>query len=188
MKVLIFGSREFAQTVAVLVADCGHEVAGYIDDFASGPEILGKLDEVRLTHPASDFAVAIAVGYANLDARWEAWQRVRSLGYSAPALVHPRAYVAKSAHIAAGAMVMACAQVDVRACIGEIAVLWPGACISHDSTIGDNCFVSPNATVCGYVELGAHSFVGAGAAIADHTAVPAGTRIKMLSRYIGAKP
>ena len=187
MKFLIYGSREFAQTVIELVADCGHEVVGCIDDFASGSGVLGTFDEVQQSHPPGEYAIALAVGYTNLEARWQAWQKIRAAGYAVPALVHPRAYVAGSARVDAGAMLMAGALVDVRARIGEIAVVWPGACVSHDSAIGNNCFVSPNATICGYVELGEHSFVGAGAAVVDHCTVPAGTRVKMLSRYTGAK-
>lgn len=187
MKLLIYGSKEFAQTVAELAADCGHDVAGYIDDFSSGPGILGTLSEVQKSHPPHDYRIALAVGYAQLDARWAAWRRVLAAGYSAPSLIHPRAYLAKSARIGPGTMLMAGALIDARARIGEIVVVWPGACISHDSSIGNNCFVSPNATVCGYVNLGANSFVGAGAAIVDHCDVPAGTWIKMLGRYVGAR-
>jgi hypothetical protein len=160
---------------------------GCIDDFASGPGVLGSFDDVRRSHPPGDYGIALAVGYTCLDARWQAWQKVRDAGYAVPALVHPHAYVAGSAHVGEGAMLMAGALVDVRARIGDIAVVWPGACISHDSVIGHNCFVSPNATVCGYVALGPHSFVGAGAAIVDHCEVPPHARIKMLDRYTGAR-
>jgi sugar O-acyltransferase (sialic acid O-acetyltransferase NeuD family) len=188
MRLLIYGSREFAATVEELAIDCGYEVAGMIDDFSPGPRILGTLDAVRLTHPPEQYRIAIAVGYSQLAARWTAWQRVLAAGYAAPALVHPRAYLARTAKVGPGTMVMAGALVDVRATVGEIAVIWPGACISHDCAVGDNSFISPNATLCGYVELGAHSFVGAGAAIVDHCVVPPSTRIKMLTSYIGTRP
>lgn len=183
MRLLIYGSREFAETVAELAIDCGHEVAGYIDDFSPGPRILGTLQEVRKTHPPDAYGIAIAVGYSQLAARWTAWQRVLAAGYTAPALVHPRAYVARSASVGPGTMLMAGANVDVRAKIGEIAVIWPGVCISHDCVVGENTFISPNATLCGYVELGANSFIGAGAAVVDHCVVPPSTRIKMLTSY-----
>jgi acetyltransferase-like isoleucine patch superfamily enzyme len=55
--------------------------------------------------------------------------------------------------------------------------------VSHDSEIGDNCFVSPNATICGAVRVGANSFIGAASAIADHCDVPPGSRLLMLERY-----
>ncbi|PJF45658.1 MAG: hypothetical protein CUN48_17770 [Candidatus Thermofonsia Clade 3 bacterium] len=85
-------------------------------------------------------------------------------------------------------MVMAGVIVDVRAEIGEAAVLWPGACISHDAHIGANTFVSPNATVCGFARIGAHSFIGAGAAVVDRGLVPEGCTIKMLTRWTQKAP
>lgn len=188
MQLLIYGSKEFSQTVTELAEDCDFHVAGLIDDFSKDEKVLGTLDRVAQTHPPSEFHIAIAIGYGNLAARWQVWQRVKAAGYTAPPLIHPRAYVAKSAVLGEGSMIMAGAIVDVRSRVGDITVVWPGACINHDGTLGDNCFVSPNATLCGYVDLGAHSFVGAGAAIVDHCTVPSGTRIKMLERYTGAGP
>lgn len=178
MQILIYGSREFAQTVAELVADCGYEVAGFIDDFSPGPHIVGSLEQARRSHPPSEYTIAIAVGYNQLAARGEGWQRVRTAGYRAPALIHPRANVAKSATVGEGAMLMAGSLVDVRTTVGDIVVAWPGACISHDCVVGENSFISPNATLCGYVNLGAHCFVGAGAAIADHATCPRGRASK----------
>ncbi|MET0961761.1 MAG: hypothetical protein ABWY05_02950 [Noviherbaspirillum sp.] len=186
MQVLIYGSREFAQTVAELVVDCGHEVAGFIDDFLSGPLILGTLEQVRRTHPPGEYGMVIAIGYNDLPARWESWRRVRALGYHVPALIHPRAYVARSATVGEGSMLMAGSLVDARARLGDLVVVWPGAAISHDCLVGENSFISPNATLCGYVKLGPHCFVGAGAAIVDHCEVPPLTRIKMQSSYLKA--
>ena len=185
MRLLIYGSKEFAATVAELVRHCGHEVAGMVDDFKRGPNILGNLDEVSRSHPPSDYGVAMAIGYTNIPARWAAWEKTRSAGYHAPALIHPRAYVADTAQIGEGAMVMAGTIVDVRAEIGDLTVLWPGACINHDTKIGLNTFVSPNATLCGFVNVGSHSFIGAGAVIVDHCQVPEASFIKMLSRHTG---
>lgn len=185
MRLLIYGSKEFATTVAELVRHCGHEAVGMVDDYNSGNGILGNLDAVSRSHPPSEFGVAIAIGYTNLPARWAAWERIRSAGYQAPALIHPRAYVADSSRVGEGAMIMAGAIVDVHVEIGDLTVLWPNTCINHDSKVGPNTFVSPSATICGFVDIGAHSFVGAGAVIVDHCRVPEMSFIKMLERYKG---
>lgn len=185
MRLLIYGSRNFALTVMELVEDCGHDPVGLVDDMQQGSGILGSLEAVMRSHPPAHYGIALAIGYNNLPARWGAWQRAREAGYDAPALIHPRAYVARSAHVGAGSMVMAGAVVDVRARIGEVSVLWPGVCVNHDTVIEANCFLSPNATVCGTVRLGSHSFVGAGAVIADRCEVPPSSFIKMRDRYKG---
>lgn len=183
MQLLIYGSRDFALTAADLARDCGHEPVGCVDDFHEDVGILGTLHDVSRSHPPSRFGVVLAIGYNNLPGRWQAWQRLRALGYRAPALVHPRAYVAPSTTLGEGCMVMAGALLDQRVQAGEVAVFWPGACISHDSRIGANTFVSPNATVCGFAHVGAHVFVGAASAIVDHGDVPDGSFLPLQSRY-----
>lgn len=181
MRLLIYGSRSFAQTVADLARDCGHEVVGMIDDLASGPGIVGTFDQAIQAFP--DCGIALGIGYSNLPARWSAWQRVRSANRETPALVHPRAYVAASAAVGAGSFVMAGAIVDRQARLGQAVVVWPGACINHDVHIDDNCFISPNATLCGFVRVGGHTFIGAGAAIADNCVLPECSFVKMNSSY-----
>lgn len=182
MRLLLYGSRSFSRTVHELALDCGHEVAGSIDDFYVGPTILGTLESVATSHPPQEFGLVMAVGYSDLRGRWGAWTKAKSLGYEAPSLIHPRAYVARSAVLQPGTMVMAGAIVDVRAVVGELSVLWPGVCVNHDVVIGSNCFVAPNATICGNASVGRSSFVGAGAAVADHCAIPENSFIKMLTR------
>lgn len=185
MRLLIYGSRDFARTVADLIRHCGHDPVGMIDDFRRDGGVLGGLDEVATSHPARDYGVAIAIGYSDIPARWRAWERVRAAGYRAPALVHPRAYVADTARIGEGVMVMAGAIVDTRAELDDLAVVWPGACVNHDARVGRNSFISPNATLCGHSQVGRDSFVGAAAAIADHGELPPGSFLKMLGRYAG---
>lgn len=181
MKLLIYGSREFADTVEDLACDCGYEVAGRIDDFAERSNVFRSLAEGLAHCPHA--GVVLGVGYRDLPARWRLWERLRAGGVRAPALVHPRAYVGRGVEIGDGALVMATACIDRRARVGEAAVVWPGACVSHDSVIGENSFVSPNATICGFARVGPHGFVGAGAAVADRCVVPPHARLKMLERY-----
>ena len=183
MRLMIYGSGAFAPTVIELVRACGHEAVGMIDDTRSGEDLLGSFEEVTRSHPPKDFGIALAIGYNNFPGRWIAWQRIRAVGYDAPVLIHPRAYVADSAKIEQGTMIMAGATIDVRAKIGAACVIWPGVCVSHDTSVGANCFISPNATVCGFVNIGESTFVGAAASIADGCEVPASSFIKMHSLY-----
>lgn len=183
MKLLIYGASDFAHTVVELAQSCGHEVVGLIDDFSQKPGVLGTLAQITSSHPPSAYGLAMAIGYNDLNARWAAWRRIQATGYATPALVHPRAYVAKSASVGLGCLVMAGAVIDVRARIDDAVVVWPAACINHDAQVGTNCFLSPNSTLCGFVQLGANSFVGAGAAVVERSNVPPGSFIKMLSIF-----
>lgn len=178
MKLLIYGAGDFSSTVVALARCCGHDVVGLVDDTGRNELALGNFDQVRVSHPAADHGVALAIGYNNLPARWAAWERVQLAGYACPALIHPRAYVAEQATVSPGCFIMAGAHVDVHAKLGAACVLWPLACVNHNTSVGANTFVSPSATLCGFVELGANSFVGAGAVLVDHVNLPAGSFVK----------
>lgn len=180
---LIYGSGTFAETVADLITDCGGTPLGCMNDFsaagAAGLACLGSFEAVTSRWNGPRPAIALGIGYKDLDARWNAWQRMKATGWPTPALVHPQAYVARSARIEAGAMVMARAIVDRAVSIAECCVLWPGACLNHNVEMAENCFVSPGAVVCGHVRIGAHTFVGAGSLIADRSTIPARSFLKM---------
>lgn len=184
MKLLVYGSTTFGRVVRVLVEECGHEFAGFIDDIHSGSEVLGAFDAVARSHPSGSFACINAVGYNDLAARQRVTDRVTTAGYSMPVLVHPRAIVGHDCRIGAGTMIMAGAVVDCRVEFGPAAVMWPGAVVAHDTVVGSNTFLSPNSTICGCCRIGANCFVGAAAVIVDHATVPDGTRIKAAERYV----
>lgn len=177
-KLLIYGSMEFAGVIKDLALTCDYEVAGFIDDYTTGGEIIGNYEHVCKNFQPGSYEVAIAVGYKDLDARWAVYKKVSEDGYSVPAIIHPGAYVRDISCIGSGSIVMAGAIVDFNAKIGELCVLWPGAVVSHDSNIGNNTFLSPNSTVCGCVEILGRSFIGAGSVVVDHVTVPEGSFVK----------
>lgn len=158
-----------------------------VDDFSTEANILGTFELAMITHPPGQYGIALAIGYDNLMARWKVWQKIKDAGYPMPTLIHPRAYVADSAIVGAGTMIMAGAIVDVGAYVAEATVLWPGACVNHNAHIGTNTFISPSATVCGAAMVGRHTFVGAGAVVVDHVTVPDNTFIKATSCFTGRK-
>ena len=182
-RAYVYGSKSFATTVTALAVECGIDVLGYIDDFASPDVTAGSFEELSSQHAGGPIGILMGVGYHNLAARWALWRRVREAGWRTPFLVHPRAHVAATSRLGAGTLVMAGALVDHRCEIGEACVLWPQACVNHDSSVGANCFLSPQALLCGHVRLGAHSFVGAQAAVVDHAELPEGSFLKMGSCF-----
>jgi sugar O-acyltransferase (sialic acid O-acetyltransferase NeuD family) len=182
-RVLIYGSREFGQTVRALVEDCGAQFAGFIDDWHSGPTIIGSFVDAQAGFNRDGHDVAIAIGYKNLEARWKVYQSVIAAGYRVPALVHPDARVNRRATVSGGAMVMAGAVIDTNATVGSLAVVRPGAVVSHDTRIGENTYVAPNATICGSCNVGRNCFIGAGAVVVDHAHVPDGAFVKAGSVY-----
>jgi sugar O-acyltransferase (sialic acid O-acetyltransferase NeuD family) len=186
MKYLVYGSSDFAIVLEDFLKFHELPFCGFIDDFKKGERIVGTFSEVKTQYDPAQYAIVLGVGYKDLSARHEVFQRIKAAGFRLATLIHKNAYVRCQDHIREGAIVMANATVDCNAVIGEAAVLWPGAVVNHDSVIGKNTFLSPSATVCGFVNVGANCFVGAGAVVVDHVNVPDGTFIKANSLYGGA--
>lgn len=188
MRLFLYGSRNYAQTVSGIAAELGHEVAGLIDDWQTGPGIAGTFDSVTRDHARGGCGLVLAIGYSDLRARWLAWKRVRDSAWHRPTLVHPRAYVAESVALGSGTVVMAGAIVDQRARLGEGVVVWPGAVVNHDCVVGDNTFISPAAVLCGGAVVGSHCFVGAGALVVDGARVEDSSFVRMGERVTVRSP
>lgn len=180
---LIIGASSFGRLVQVLAEDCGREVAGFIDDFNSGGEIVGDRGELGTRLSPARFDLALGVGYRHLTARRNIMATHVSQGFDFPPLIHPQARISRKARIGEGCLVMAGADVDAFARIDTLCVLWPGAIVSHDTVVGSNCFLSPGAVLCGFVTVGASTFVGAGSVVVDGTAIPADSFIKAGTRH-----
>ena len=153
-----------------LIGDGGH--AAVIRDLVRARERLDKTFDVDGT--------IIAVGN-NHDRKREAEERK---GTRFTYLIHPSATVASSALIGMGTVIMAGAIVQARTQIGLHCIINSGAQVDHDSIVHDFAHISPNATLCGNVEIGEGAWVGAGATViqgmkvAPWTVVPAGETVR----------
>ncbi len=180
--VLVYGASTYGAVLRDLVADLGLSFAGFIDDWVDGDGVVGDFSKLADFDPAC-YQLVIGVGYKHMRARRELAQRLKGRGFDLPALVHPRAYVAASARLGEGAVVMAGALVDSAAELGALTVLWPGAIVSHHCKLAGNTFLCPGSVVCGNTAVGLDCFVGASATIVDGVSVPPSTFVKAGSVY-----
>ena len=178
MKLLVYGSRDYACLVRDHLQLCAHEFGGFIDDESAGVGIAGSYSEILRTHPRSQYGIAIGIGYKDLDARRSVLQRLERDAWQLPPLIHPRAWIRDLSSIGNGAVIMAAAAVELNAVIEAGCVLWSNVVVSHDCRVGANSFLSPSVTVCGFARIGRDCFVGAGAVIVDHCSVPDGSFIR----------
>lgn len=86
-----------------------------------------------------------------------------------PACVGPGATIREFVSVHAGC--------DRPTVVGARTLLMARSHVGHDTHIGDDCEVAPNAVICGCVTIGSRVKVGANATILPHVTIGDGARI-----------
>lgn len=142
MKLLVIGAGGHGKVVAEIAEDCGYKKIAFLDDHNTAA--IGKLADIgKFT---ADYEYAF-VGIGNNAVRGELIERLHLAGYKIPVLVHPTAYVSRTAQIGPGTVVEPKAIVNANTVIGDGCILSVGAIIDHDVTVGDGCHINSGAIV-----------------------------------------
>ena len=177
--VYVVGTRTFAAEVADFVVDAGLRVAGLLEpyDRARVGQTIHGYPVTWLEETSPDAGLAL-IGTGDTDRR-ELAARLRSVGWHAGTLVHPRAHVAPSSTVGGGSVVGPGVIVGARTRIGEHVVLGRGALIGHHSEIGSFSSVGPGANVAGNVRVESDAVIAMGALVRDHTTIGSGAVVAM---------
>lgn len=110
--------------------------------------------------------------------RIELWKMVKEARGNLPVIISPISYVAKSANIDEGTIIMHHALINVNAKIGKNCIINSKALIEHDAVIGDDCHISTSAVINGGVVVGRRSFIGSNAIIRQNISLPENSLIQ----------
>lgn len=125
-----------------------------------GDEKLSELAVLGFTH------FIIGVGSVQSSARRAAlFEQARAAGLQPQSVVHPAAYVAKSAVCGPGCQILARAVVHTLARLAEHVLVNTAAVVEHDCIVGAHVHVATGAILCGDVQVGAGAHIGAGAVV-----------------------
>ena len=86
-------------------------------------------------------------------------------------VIHPRAWVATSATLDPGVVVLAGAIVNAGATVGAHGLINSAAIVEHDVIVGPGTHVAPGAVIGGGTRIGADATIGLGAVIRDHVSI-----------------
>jgi len=126
-----------------------------------GVPVLGEAE--YLASVRGRWAFAVAVG--NNHARRAIDVRMRDRGGFPISLISRRCWIAPSAEIGEGTLVMPSACVNADASVGAGAIVNTGAVVEHDCRVGDFVHVAPNATLAGSVTVDDEAMIGLGASV-----------------------
>jgi UDP-perosamine 4-acetyltransferase len=179
VRLAIYGSRldGHANVVLDLFGSAGsHEFVGLLDDWPEnqartigGLGVLGgTADLLRL---ASEGVDGVVFGFGAAQGRVAVLDAIEAAGLALPTLVHPAAFVSRSATLAPGAQVMPRASVGPNAQVGRGVLVNTAATLDHDVIIADGSVIDPGAVLTGRVRVGREVEVGSGAVLIPDSVV-----------------
>ena len=141
-RLLVIGAGGHGQVLAETGRACGYDSVDFLDD--RNPAAIGTTDMAEALAGSYD-GVIVSIG--NNDLRRAFIQRLLKAGAPIATLVHPRAFVAPSASLGEGSVVLPGAVVNTNARVGRGCILSIGALVDHDATIDDFSHVNAGAVV-----------------------------------------
>lgn len=156
-KLLICGCGGHGKVVAEVAADCGYDEIAFLDDHSS--EAIGKIKD--LERFAGDFQQAF-VGIGNNKIRGELMEQLEKAGFTLPVLIHPTAYVSRTARIGRGTIVEPKAIVNAHTRVEAGCILSVGAIVDHDVSVDMCCHVNAGAIVKAGAKIDAYTKLEAG--------------------------
>lgn len=141
-SLLILGAGGHGRVVAETAEACGYEKISFLDDHSENA--IGKIGELQRFVKDYEFAF---VGIGNNRLRGELQKCLEKAGYKVPTLIHPTAYISKTAEIGSGTIVEPKAIVNAGTVVGTGCIISVGAIVDHDVVLGTNVHVNAGAIV-----------------------------------------
>jgi sugar O-acyltransferase (sialic acid O-acetyltransferase NeuD family) len=175
-KLVIVGDSAFAEVAREYFdAESDHQVVAFaVEQAFVKRESLHGLPVVPFENLAQRFAPAdhdvyVAVVYTQLNRlRARLAAQAKEQGFRLASFVSPRAQVWRNVALGEHCFVFEHNTVQPFVQIADNVVLWSGNHIGHHSVIEDHCFVSSQVVVSGFCRIGAYSFLGVNATLANN--------------------
>ena len=177
IDIVIVGAGGFAREIETLLPTflegTPHRLKGFLGKDQGVPSEFDVSDRIladpeRYTPEANDRLV-LAIG--NMDARRRTVEALEDKGGEFLTLVHPTAYVAPTASLAAGVLVYPFACVSNNAKLAKAAKLNYYASVGHDTQLGKYCLLAPYATVNGFGNLADEVYMSTHSTVAPQVTV-----------------
>ena len=173
LRISLVGASGHGLVVADIVRRAGRQqIIGFLDSgkpVGAGPAglpILGPGEAVAELAREYDFSACIvAVGHNEVRRRCVAMLRTKLPELRFDTAIHPSAVVAECVEIGDGSVVMAGAVINPGCRIGRHCIVNTGACLDHESVMGDFSSVAPGVVTGGNVQIGTGAAVCLGAKI-----------------------
>jgi sugar O-acyltransferase (sialic acid O-acetyltransferase NeuD family) len=182
--ILLGGGGHCISCIDVIESESRHIIAGILDIKENvgknvlGYPILGDDNDI-LKYVEDGCYFLLTIGQIKTaDLRVKLFKEVLKHGGKFATVISNRAYIAKSASIGSGTIVMHDALINVNSHIGMNCIINTKALIEHDCEVMSHCHISTMAVLNGNVKVCERVFVGSGSVVIQGVEVPQMTFIK----------
>jgi acetyltransferase EpsM len=156
-----------------------YEIAGFIDDVHPerrgeefcGAVILGGREQLEVL-PTQGVS-KLVFGFGDCRARLRLSEIAREKGFQLATVIHPKAFVAATASVGCGTVILAGVIVTPATRIGENVIVNTSASVDHECVIEDGVHIGPGAHLGGRVFVGRAAWIGIGATVIDRASIGA---------------
>jgi len=182
--VVIYGASGHAKVLIDLIRSSYKDlfIIAAVDDSAEASvEVLGipvigaSAELARLRKQQSRLAVLGIGSVTHHQHRRSLYEKLISLGFNVPNLIHHRALLEPSVTMGEGNQVFAGAVVGSAARLGTNTIINSGVVVSHDCLIGSHTHLAPGCILAGGVTVGEDTLVGMGVTV--YLGVRIGSRV-----------
>jgi sugar O-acyltransferase (sialic acid O-acetyltransferase NeuD family) len=166
---IIIGAGGHGKVVLDAALKAGFTVSGFLDDVPIESEIngikhLGMVSDVKKYAKSHSFICSIGDNSIRRDV-------VSFEDVEWATIIHPSVQIGIEVEIGLGTIVMATAIINISTQIGSHCIVNTGAVVEHDCIVSDFVHISPNATLCGGVNIGEKTWIGAGAIVKNDLSI-----------------
>ena len=186
--IILIGFGGHAKSVADCIERQGRfNIIGYTDFQQHKSEYLylGTDDCLTYLYDKGVRYAAVGVGYLGKGRiRESIYANLKKIGFELPVIVDPSAIIAKTAVIGEGSFIGKNAIINADAQVGKMVILNTSTLVEHECIVGDFSHIAVSAVLCGQVNVGKGSFIGANATVIQcmniepYQTVPAGLVIR----------
>ena len=183
-RIILIGGKGTAVNIAEQIEDArvryGLNIAVHgfaIDDETLGPQIAGfpvvcKIRDLATRFTEKPFRLIFCLYRTDvMRERTELLDSYHLPSWRFATFIHPSAFVASSAQVGVGSVVLSHTSVHHNVSIGSFNIINSNVVIEHDTVFGDNNFVSASACIGSRVHVGNGCFIGLNASVREGVAV-----------------
>jgi sugar O-acyltransferase (sialic acid O-acetyltransferase NeuD family) len=178
-KLIIIGDSAFAEIAyEYFTHDSNYEVVAFSveREYLKRETLFGlpivPFETIEETYTPSEHSVYAALVYTQMNRlRTRMSLAAKAKGYSLASYVSSRAFLWRNVEVGEHCFIFEDNTVQPFVKLDNNVVLWSGNHIGHHSTIKDNCFISSQVVISGFVEVGENCFLGVNSTIVNNVKI-----------------